>query len=309
MPSPSGDTIEVAMRPPATPSHQLTVNLIGNDDTMTIDSGKTQEEALECSIPTTAKRGIPFSFNASPLPRLSQRPRASNLDTALGLEKIEMAHQLIIEACPLLKGDRKEQERSLELLTLFRAFAERQTLPTTSAKLEKQVHTLENAVTKLTKLTKSTPTTTTLLPDQLHTQPKSYATVLLGTPSQGGTQAPTVGPQTASQRGPPTLAPLQTPWTTVQRKTNKPRTQGPCRLVLEIGNKDASIDALSLRDKVNETLKGSGFRDLAALSINKSVKGNLVITFANEAAKNYTLNRIDILQPIIPITKVLEDNT
>ena len=169
MPSPSGDTIEVAMRPPATPSHQLTVNLIGNDDTMTIDSGKTQEEALEYSILTTAKRGIPFSFNASPLPRLSQRPKASNLDTALGLEKIEMAHQLIIEACPLLKGDRKEQERSLELLTLFRAFAERQTLPTASAKLEKQVHTLENAVTKLTKLTKSTPTTTTLLPEQLHT--------------------------------------------------------------------------------------------------------------------------------------------
>lgn len=294
----------------------------------TINTQDAQQLEANGLVPVVKKRAYPFSFSHSPTERLSQRHR-KNQDHATAKEKIEEAHQLLIEASALYKTDRKEQERVLELLGLFRAFSDRTHLPTATQKLEKQVSTLENTVNRLAKIAQPSP------PMPQDSSQTTQAPALQASSQTGATPAPRASTQTTSASAPRVSyakalqstqlrhegnthsglpsstqnSQTQHQWNTVSRKQQKAKSKEPCRLVLGLADKEFKVDSLFLRNRINQSFQEKGFRGLIAVSVNKSVKGNLVLIFSSEGAKDFAIKHLEVLRPLVPFSEVLEDST
>ena len=83
----------------------------------------------------------------------------------------------------------------------------------------------------------------------------------------------------------------------------------PTRLVLTLKNKEIALKQLELRNKTNDLAKQSGYKGLLVTAMRKSVKGNLIVTLPNAAAKGFLSIHLDILRKQILIRELVKDTT
>ena len=200
------------------------------------------------------------------------------------------ARQLLIEAASLLEKNENEQTRVLNLLEVFRDYVKKKTIPTTAKILATQVANLEATAKKIA------------------TQAKKplFSEVLRQTKAPNANATANGRPNSTQD------------WVVVSKKNGKPttalnkaKTLGPIQLVLALTSlsQDTPINLIAIRDKINDNYKAQGAKDLTAMSVKRSTKGNLMITLTSLTAKERVLKDIETLARVIPFSCILEDNT
>ena len=277
--------------------------------------GKAGESNRAIAKPKTlAKRPAEFPIfhrDYSPSRRYTDKQRSQN-QAQEARRKVEEAYQLCIEAAGICKDNKDEQSRILSVIELFRAYKDDRTLPTATAKLEKQVSMLETSVSKLTKLVQKEN------PPKEPEQQKTYKdAVLRGRPCLSNTgptkSTPSLRAATVEPRGVQSTPGRQDTdkWTTIERRKATQTTYNG-RVVLAIEQEvKASFNAITLRNSINQAFSQAGHLPGSYLitGTKLSDKGNLVLTPKNNEAKKILLENLELLRTLISIQRVLDDST
>ena len=304
------DMDELANSPlPTTPTKTQPIRAINQTRATTALLGTTDrnqptssifDESRTSHVLPTKKRQNPFVFS-SPMSIRPAKRATSPQDSSTAQEKIQQARQLLIEAASLLGSNNKEQTRVLDLLEIFRDYVEKKAIPTAAKIIATQVANLEATSKKMAIQSQKATFAQALR------QPSQQANDNGTTPKGGWTVVGKRNSNPSQVLGP------RDPNQVLGPRDPRSKVELPIQLVLAPTVRDTSEDPnfapIVLRDKINEAYKTQGNTALTALSIRKSVKGNIILTLTTPTARLRVLGDLSRLASIVPFASILEDNT
>lgn len=299
------------------------------DAVLTISTAEAATKQAARLIPILergkAKRALPenFDFDISPLRKHNNYRTPNITNSSLAKEKVEEAFQLIVDATGLLQHDKAGQNRLLDLQAIFRNYREGTAMPTATAKLDKQIASLEATVNRISQQTKMQACQTDLAPKggqkpvQAQSQggdpaiPKDLSTnSLLGlplAPPPSGIAIPTYATVLSNA--------TSNEWSTANKqalraqKAQKPQetTLKPCRIMLQLKDKDITVNPIALRDSINKELDRNP-KEPTVLCVRKTMRNNLLLVARNPDTKKHLISNLPTVHnKIIQYNQILHD--